>query len=204
MFGVFLFLTYYLQASLGYSPVKTGLAFLPMVGCLMIFATTSTSVLIPRIGPKPLVAAGMTISAAGMAWMTWLDLDSTYATHVLPPLLLLGAGLGLIIAPAMSVGTLGVRAADAGVASATINTSQQIGGSIGTALLNTLAASATADYLATRQPTPDVIAEAAIRSYDTAFWWSAGIFAVGAVICGLLLRPGVPELDPDAEPVLAH
>lgn len=104
----------------------------------------------------------------------------------------------------MSVGTLGVRAADAGVASATINTSQQIGGSIGTALLNTLAASATADYLATRQPTPDVIAQAAIRSYDTAFWWSAAIFAAGAIICGLLLRPGVPELDPDAEPVLVH
>lgn len=84
MFGVFLFLTYYLQASLGYTPVKTGLAFLPMVGFLMISATTSTSVLIPRVGPKPLVSIGMAISAAGMAWMTWLDLDSTYVTHVLP------------------------------------------------------------------------------------------------------------------------
>ncbi|MEJ3742624.1 DHA2 family efflux MFS transporter permease subunit [Actinomycetes bacterium KLBMP 9797] len=204
MFGVFLFLTYYLQASLHYSPVKTGLAFLPMVAALMIAATAATSALIPRIGPKPLVTAGMLVSAAGMAWLTWLDLDSTYAAHVLPPLLVLGIGFGLIMAPAMSVGTLGVRAADAGVASATINTSQQIGGSIGTALLNTLAASAAADYLATRQPTPDALAQAMLRSYETAYWWSAGIFAAGAILCGLLLRRGVPEQDPDAEPVLVH
>ncbi|GAA4697589.1 MFS transporter [Phytohabitans rumicis] len=204
MFGVFLFLTYYAQATLGYSPVKTGLAFLPMVGFLMISATTSTSVLIPRVGPKPLVAAGMAISAAGMVWLTRLDLDSTYAAHILPPLIVLGIGFGLIMAPAMSMGTFGVQASDAGVASATVNTSQQIGGSIGTALLNTLAASAAADYLASRQPTPDVIAHSMLHSYHTAFWWSAGFFAVGAIVCGLLLRAGVPEVDPDAEPVLVH
>lgn len=202
MFGVFLFLTYYAQSSLGYSPVKTGLAFLPMVGCLMLSATLSTSVLIPKTGPKPLVATGMAVSAAGMAWLTWLDLDSTYVAHVLPPLLVLGIGFGLIMAPAMSMGTYGVAASDAGVASATVNTSQQIGGSIGTALLNTLAASAAADYLATRRPTPDVVAQAMLHSYDTAFWWSASFFAAGAVICGLLLPAGIPEHD--AEPVLVH
>jgi EmrB/QacA subfamily drug resistance transporter len=204
MFGVFLFLTYYAQATLHYSPTKTGLAFLPMVGALMISATTSTSVLIPRVGPKPLVTAGMVISAAGMAWLTWLDLDSTYAVHILPPLVVLGIGFGLIMAPAMSGGTLGVQPSDAGVASATINTSQQIGGSIGTALLNTLAASAAADYLATRQPTPDAIARSMLESYHTAFWWSAAFFAAGAIICGLLLRGGVPDQDPAAEPALIH
>jgi EmrB/QacA subfamily drug resistance transporter len=204
MFGVFLFLTYYAQASLHYSPTKTGLAFLPMVAALMVSATASTSVLIPRVGPKPLVTAGMVISAAGMAWLTWLDLDSTYVAHIMPPLVVLGIGFGLIMAPAMSGGTLGVEPSDAGVASATVNTSQQIGGSIGTALLNTLAASAAADYLATRQPTPEVIAQSMLESYHTAFWWSAAFFAAGAVICGLLLPAGVPEHDPDAEPVLVH
>jgi EmrB/QacA subfamily drug resistance transporter len=204
MFGVFLFLTYYAQATLHYSPTKTGLAFLPMVAALMVSATASTSVLIPRVGPKPLVTAGMVISAAGMAWLTWLDLDSTYVAHIMPPLVVLGIGFGLIMAPAMSGGTLGVEPSDAGVASATVNTSQQIGGSIGTALLNTLAASAAADYLATRQPTPEVIAQSMLESYHTAFWWSAAFFAAGAVICGLLLPAGVPEHDPDAEPVLVH
>jgi EmrB/QacA subfamily drug resistance transporter len=204
MFGVFLFLTYYAQASLHYSPTKTGLAFLPMVAALMVSATASTSVLIPRVGPKPLVTAGMVISAAGMAWLTWLDLDSTYVAHIMPPLVVLGIGFGLIMAPAMSGGTLGVEPSDAGVASATVNTSQQIGGSIGTALLNTLAASAAADYLATRQPTPEVIAQSMLESYHTAFWWSAAFFAAGAVICGLLLPAGVPEHDADAEPVLVH
>jgi len=204
MFGVFLFLTYYAQATLHYSPVETGLAFLPMVGCLMISATLSTSVLIPRFGPKPLVAAGMILSAAGMAWLTLLELDSTYVANVMPPLLVLGLGFGLIMAPAMNVGTLGVEAADAGVASATVNTSQQIGGSIGTALLNTLAASAAADYLATRQPTPDAVAHSMLHSYHTAFSWSAAFFVIGAIVCGLLLPRGVPEQDPDAGPVVMH
>jgi EmrB/QacA subfamily drug resistance transporter len=204
MFGVFLFLTYYAQASLHYTPIETGLAFLPMVGALMISATLSSSVLIPRIGPKPLVTAGMAVSAAGMAWLTWLDLDSGYATHILPPLLVLGIGFGLIMATAMSVGTLGIEPADAGVASATVNTSQQIGGSIGTAVLNTLAASAAADYLVGRQPSPDVIAQSMLQSYHTAFWWSAAFFAIGAIVCGLLIPAGVPEQDPAAEPVLAH
>jgi MFS family permease len=98
----------------------------------------------------------------------------------------------------------GVQPADVGVASATLNTSQQIGGSIGTALLNTLAASAATNYLTTHSGEPDAIVRSLLRSYDTAYWWSAGIFAAGAILCGLLLRRGVPEQDPDAEPVLMH
>jgi EmrB/QacA subfamily drug resistance transporter len=204
MFGVFLFLTYYAQATLHYTPIETGLAFLPMVGALMVSATSASGMLIPRTGPRPLVTAGMLISAAGLAWLTRLDADSTYTAHILPPLLVLGVGFGLIMATAMSVGTLGIHPEDAGVASATVNTSQQIGGSIGTALLNTLAASAAADYLIGRQPTPDVITQSMLTSYHTAFWWSAAFFAIGAIACGLLIPAGVPEQDPDAEPVLVH
>ncbi|WP_030434791.1 MFS transporter [Actinoplanes subtropicus] len=204
MFGVFLFLTYYLQTSLHYSPVKTGLAFLPMIGGLMISSITATSTLIPRVGPKPLVAAGMIVAAAGMIWMTRLDLDSSYAANILPPLITVGLGFGLIIGPAMSVGTLGVQAVDAGVASATLNTSQQIGGSIGTALLNTLAASAATNYLTTHKSEPNAVVQSMLHSYTTAYWWSAAILTTGAIVCGLLLRRGIPQQQPTTEPVLMH
>jgi EmrB/QacA subfamily drug resistance transporter len=204
MFGVFLFLTYYLQQTLGFSPVQTGLAFLPMIGGVMVTATASTAALLPRIGPRPLATLGMALSAAGMVLLAQLGVDSTYAAHVLPGLMLIGVGLGFVMAPAMNTATLGVDAADAGVASATVNTMQQIGGSIGTALLSTLAASATSSYVAGRQPSADVVAQAAVHGYTTAFWWAAAIFAAGAVVCALLLRGGAPQLEPSAEPVLVH
>jgi EmrB/QacA subfamily drug resistance transporter len=195
MFGVFLFLTYYLQEMLGYSPVKTGLAFLPMVFVLMISATLATTRLLPRVGARPLVVIGMLLAAVGMAWMTGIDVTTSYPAHILGPLLVMGVGIGLVMAPAMNVATLGVDADDAGVASALVNTMQQIGGSIGTALLNTLATAAAANYLVDKQPTAINVANAQLHSYTTAFWWSAGIFAFGTVVCGLLLRPGVHVND---------
>ncbi|WP_225853514.1 MFS transporter [Micromonospora sp. AMSO31t] len=103
MFGVFLFLTYYLQQSLGYTPVKTGLAFMPMVAALMVTSIVATNFLIPRVGPKPVVPLGMGIAAAALVWMTTLDLTSTYASHILPQLVVLGAGMGLIMSAAMSL-----------------------------------------------------------------------------------------------------
>ncbi|WSQ06837.1 MFS transporter [Streptomyces sp. NBC_01231] len=203
MFGVFLFLTYYMQLSLGFSAVQTGLAFLPMVGALMVTATTSTSYLIPRFGPKIVVPLGMLLGAAGLVWLTTLGMDSTYAAHILPPLLVTGFGIGLIMAPGMSLATSGVAAADAGVASASVNTMQQIGGSIGTALLNTLAAGAATSYLVGRDPTSKLNqAQAALESYSTAYWWSAGFFAAGALITALLYRRGVPAVDADAAPAV--
>lgn len=201
MFGVFLFLTYYLQQTLGYSPVTTGIAFLPMVGAIMIASTTSNGILLARVGPKPLVAIGMLLGAAGMLILTRVGLDSGYVARILPALLVLGLGLGLVIAPSMNTATADVAPADAGVASAMVNTSQQVGGAVGTALLNTLAATAVSGYLSGRRPTPAVVAQATLNGYTTAFWWSAGIFAAGAVICGLLLRPGVPAT---AQTALAH
>ena len=114
-----------------------------------------------------------------------------------------GFGLGLVMPPAMQLATGGVAAEDAGVASATVNAMQQVGGSIGTALLNTLAASAATDYLAGKDPTNKLVqAQATIESYTTAFWWSAGLFAVGALIAFLLFRRGVPEQDENAAPVV--
>jgi EmrB/QacA subfamily drug resistance transporter len=187
MFGVFLFLTYYLQNSLGFSPVRTGLAFLPMMGILMIAATLGTSKLVPRFGPRPLVSLGLLIAGAGSALLTRITIDSSYDTHVLPALLLLGLGLGLTMAPAISSATAGVRSEDAGVASAMVSVGQQVGGSIGTALLSSFAATATASFITTHSHTPQLAAHAAVHGYTTAFWWSAGIFAIGAIVCGLLL-----------------
>ncbi|MFF5981924.1 MFS transporter [Streptomyces olindensis] len=203
MFGVFLFLTYYLQLHLGFSPTKTGVAFLPMVAALMVMAQVGTTVLLPRFGPKAVVPLGFAVATAGMAWLTGIGVGSSYAGDVLPQLVVIGLGLGLVMPSAMQLATGGVAAEDAGVASATVNAMQQVGGSVGTALLNTLAASAATDYLAGRDPSSKLVqAQATIESYTTAFWWSAGFFATGALIALVLHRRGVPRQDPEAAPVV--
>jgi MFS family permease len=204
MFGVFLFLTYFLQQNLGYSPVKTGLAFLPMTLAIMAVATTVSAKVLGRTGPKPLIAAGMTASALGMVLLTGITADATYLADILPGLLLVGAGLALVMAPGMASATYGVKREDAGVASAMVNTMQQVGGSIGTALLSTVVADAITGRLEGARPTRAAMEAATIHGYTTAFWWAAAIFAAGAVVCGLLLRPCVQEVEPDAAPVLAH
>jgi EmrB/QacA subfamily drug resistance transporter len=187
MFGVFLFLTYYLQQSLGYSPLKTGIAFLPLTGALVVTAGLSTR-MVPRTGPRPVVAAGMVLSALGLVLLAQLGVHASYATQVLPGLTIIGAGIGLVFPPATDLATLGVDASDAGVASALVNTTTQVGGSLGTALLNTLAATAASSFVAGKQPTTALLAHAAVHGYTTAFWWAAGIFAIGALLTVLLLR----------------
>lgn len=126
-----------------------------------------------------------------MVLLTRIGVDTGYASHVLPSLILIGLGFGTIIAASIATATLGVAPQDSGVASAMVSTSQQVGGSIGTALLTTLAASAAADFLTDRGPAPVVLREAAVEGYITAFSWAAAIFALGALICGGLLRSGV-------------
>jgi EmrB/QacA subfamily drug resistance transporter len=199
LFGIFLFLIYYMQQTLAYSPAVTGLAFLPMVAALMVSANASTVVLMPRFGPRPLVTLGMLLAAAAMVWLTRIGADSGYASAILPSLLVVGLGLGMVVAPSINTGTFGVAPSDAGVASASVNTGQQLGGSLGTALLNTVAASATAAYLTAHaspatvvhgRPTPQLLGLAFVHGYTTAFWWTAGIFAAGAVVAAVLFRWG--------------
>ncbi|MEV4556800.1 MFS transporter [Kitasatospora sp. NPDC049285] len=201
IFGVFLFLTYYLQQILGYSPVTTGLAFLPMVAAMVVSSVVTTNVLLPRYGGKPIVPTGMALAGASMVWLTFLDLNSSYALHVMPPLVVAGIGFGFIFAPGMNLATAGIAPRDAGVGSAMVNTSQQVGGSIGTSLLNTLATTAAANYLVGKEPTPQAQAQAAIHSYSTAYWWSAAIFGVGLVATLVLYRPGPPAAHSSDEPV---
>ena len=193
MFGILLFLNYYMQQNLGYSPVITGLAFLPMVALVMVVGQLANVVLMPRTGPRPLIAAGMLLGGTSAALLTRLGLHSSYAGYILPSVLLIGAGLGFIFAPSADTGTAGVPFQDTGVASATLNTGNQLGGSIGTSLLNTIFASAIATWIAANvrsRPGPLQLAQAALHGYTVAFWWTAGIFAAGAVICGALLRSG--------------
>ena len=167
LFGVFLFLTYYLETILDFSPVKTGLAFLPMTAAVIVVAALANVVLLARISPRLLVPTGLLLSAAGMALLTGIGIHSSYASTILPPLLLVAVGLGLVFAPCFSLGTLGVKGGDAGVASATVNVAQQIGGSIGTALLNSIATSAAAVFItahAKGRPSALVTAQAAVHS----------------------------------------
>jgi EmrB/QacA subfamily drug resistance transporter len=191
IFGIFLFLTFYLQQTKGMSPFETGLAFLPLSFSIAPTVAIVTTRVLPRTGPRPLVPAGMLSAALGMVLLTRIGVDTAYASHVLPSLILIGVGFGLILGPSFATATLGVPARDSGVASAMVNTSQQVGGSIGTALLSTVAVSATTDFLADSGPGPEALRQAAVEGYVTAFWWAAGIFAVGALVCGGLLRSGV-------------
>ncbi|RZK68718.1 MAG: MFS transporter, partial [Rhodococcus sp. (in: high G+C Gram-positive bacteria)] len=171
MFSIFLFLTFYLIVSLGYSPIKGGLAFLPMVAGIVLASTTVPSLLLPRVGPKIVISSSFLVSAAGMTWLTQLELGSRFVTDVLPGLVLLGIGLGGAMTTAFQGATAGVHHDDAGVASALINTSQQVGGSISTALLTTVAASAMTEYLTSHQPGPLTVAQAHVASYTATFTW---------------------------------
>src|SRR5262249_50249438 len=127
VFGIFLFLTYYLQLTLAYSPVRSGLAFLPMVAAIIVASTTSSGVLMPRVGPRPLVPAGLLLAAGGLALLaSQLGLRTSYPGWILPSTLLVGAGLGLVFGCGLNAATYGTGAEDAGVASALVNTNQQV------------------------------------------------------------------------------
>jgi len=199
LFGIFLFLTYYMQQSLGYSPVICGVAFLPMVVGIVAASNVSNIVLLPRVGPRPLVVGGFLLLAGGQFWLTHIGLKGEYWGDIFGPLLITGTGMGLLFSTAMNTGTYGISPRDAGVASASVNTGQQLGGSIGTSLLNTIAASATASYIAGhivaatksgKAAVSEVQAQSLVHGYTTVFWWVMGFFLAGAVIAGALLRSG--------------
>ncbi len=193
LFGIFLFLTYYLQLTLHYSPVKAGLAFLPAIGMVMVASTLSTALLLPRIGPRPLVPLGMLVAAGGVALLRDLGLHTSYDSGILPGLILIGLGLGLVFGCAINTATYGAGREDAGVASAMVNTSQQVGGSIGTALLNSIAASALSSYVLAHGRAPGVVAEAAVHSYVVSFTVVLGIFLVAAIASAAILPSGAPR-----------
>ena len=190
IFGVFLFLTYFMQQNLGFSPIQAGLAFLPMPISIVTASIIAQTRILPKSGPRPLIVTGMLFGAAGMTFLAQLDTSSTYASNVMPGIIILGLGFGMIFATAINTATLGVMPQDAGVASALVNTCQQVGGAAGTAMLSTIAATSTASYIASNGHSRDAAAAAAIHGYTVAFWVSAAIFLLGAIVGGILLRGG--------------
>lgn len=194
--GAFLFLTYFMQQNLGFSPLTTGLAFLPMTVPIVLSSTIAQTRILPRTGAKPLITVGMALGVVAMVLLTRLSPGSGYAADVLPSLIVLGLGLGMIFAPAISTATFGVNRDEAGVASAMVNTSQQIGGSVGTALLSTLFASSASAFARTHVGLDDLQAAAQVHGYTSAFWWCAGIFAVGLLIAVTVFPLGVKPTEP--------
>jgi predicted MFS family arabinose efflux permease len=190
MFGAFLFLTYYLQVVLRFTPLQAGLAFLPMTLASQAGSWLIAARLMPRLPARALMAPGALVAAAGMALLTQLQPDTNYLTLVLPAELLLGLGTSCVMVPAFSIGTLGVDRREAGIAAATVNTFQQIGGSLGVALLNTIAASATAVYLAANSR---LRVEAIVHGYSVATEWGVAILVLGAVVAAVLINAGKPS-----------
>ncbi len=194
IFVVILFLTYYLQQNRGYSPITTGVAFLPMTVALMSSAIVGLTKLQGRFGPRSLVVTGMTLGALGTLDLSRLTLTASYTADILPALIVIGIGIGLVISTSISNATLGVAPADSGVGSATVNASQQVGGSLGIALLSTIAASATARFLAGTHGASQLFERAAVHGYAVGFGWAAAIFAASAVAAAVVFtRRAVDE-----------
>ncbi|MET7302262.1 MFS transporter [Embleya sp. NPDC005575] len=222
MFGMFLFLTYYLQTVKDFSPVTTGLAFLPMIAGMITGSTQIGARLMTRVPARLLMGPGFLTAGVGMLLLTRIEVGSSYVALILPAQILLGLGMGTAFMPAMSLATHGVQARDAGVASAMVNTSQQVGGAIGTALLNTIAAGATTAYVASHAATSagaeQLRIQAVVHGYATAIWWAVGILALASTIAFTFITVGhgdstvVASNDKDAEtdvdevpiPVLVH
>lgn len=204
IFGISLFLAYYLQNQLGYTPLRTGIDFMPMVLALAVSASVASARLLAIAGPRPLVPTGMLLAMMGMILFTKLTVHADYLGHVLPGLVLTGLGLGLIFAPATASATAGIKARDAGAASALVNTTQQIGGSIGVALLNTIAVQATLRAVGHHAVALSKLQEtrATLHGYSIAFWWVAAMFGIGAVVTFGVIESGVPELEGDVVPLL--
>jgi len=186
LLGTFLFLTYFLQGILGYSALRTGFAFLPFSGGIILGATLASRFL-PRTGPKALMVAGLSLATLGLFAFTRLGVHSSYLSHVLGPEILVSIGMGLAFVPMNSTALFGVDEDSAGVASALVNTTQQVGGALGTAFLNTVAASSTAAFLLTRVASNSVTRSATVHGYTTAFEVSALFVAMAAVVAGVLV-----------------
>ncbi|MGW7572654.1 DHA2 family efflux MFS transporter permease subunit [Streptomyces sp. NPDC054765] len=208
LFGMFLFMTYYLQTVLGYSPVKAGVAFLPMVAAIVVGSTQISARLLHRIPPRFLMVPGALLASAGLVTLTFLTAEPAYVSHVLPAMLLVGLGMGLIFMPVMATATSGVAPRDSGVTSATVNTAQQVGGSIGTALLNTIATSTSAAYIAAHLAaaaqrsgglglTPAVregiVKGGVVHGFTVAIGVGSAVMLLAALIAGLLVTGRTPR-----------
>jgi EmrB/QacA subfamily drug resistance transporter len=204
MFAVFLFLTYYLEEIVDYSAVRAGAAFVPLTVCIVISSIATNTRLLPRYGPRRLVTVGATVGAISMIYFAQISTSTSYVTGILPPELLFGLGVGVVFGCCINMATAGATAETAGVASALVTTGQQVGGSIGTSLLNTIAASVATTYLASHAtraylaahastlPTTAVYVAAQVHSYDVSFLIAAAFMLVAAVGAAVIYPGGRP------------
>jgi EmrB/QacA subfamily drug resistance transporter len=201
LFGTFLFLTYYFQGTLHYTPLRSGFAFLPFSAGIIVSAMLASQ-LLPRLGPRVLMVGGLLMATVGLVWFTQIGLHTSYVAHVLPAEIVVSMGLGFVFVPFSSTALIGVAPHDAGVASALVNATQQVGGSLGTALLNTVAASAAASYLVVHHGAI-ATAMAPVHGYVTGFVLSASILALAMVLSALLIGASRHDLPAtDAVPAL--
>jgi EmrB/QacA subfamily drug resistance transporter len=189
MFAMFFFVSIFVQEVLGYSPLKTGVAFLPMTGGIIVGAAVA-QMLISRIGVRTVALIGMSLASVGLLLLGGLPVAASYATNLLPSLVIISVGLGLTFAPITLMATTNVEASDAGLASGLLNTSQQIGGALGLAVLSTLAASHTSSVLAGlgHTPSPGDRTSALVDGFHTAFLTGGGLMAAGVILLATMLR----------------
>ncbi|MCP2321678.1 EmrB/QacA subfamily drug resistance transporter [Hamadaea flava] len=198
LFGSFLFMTFYFQRTLGYSPMKAGLAALPVSAGVFVAAAVASQ-FVPKVGPKAFMVTGGVFATVALLWLTQIGVDTAYVSHVLPAQILLGLGLGSIFVPLSSLALIGVADHDAGAASATLNATQQVGASLGTALLNTLFVSAVTAYLTDHAAgvvlRPQLTqAEAAVHGYRVAFLWAGIILGVATVVMAVVVKAHKSDL----------
>ncbi len=221
LFGMFFFLTLFVQNVWGYSPLKTGVAYLPMVAMIMV-GTAFASQLVSRVGARPLILTGSAFAAGGMIWLSRITEHSTYTSGLLGPMMLTAVGMGLIFVPISLVSLAKVSNNDAGVASSLLNTGQQVGGSIGLAVLGTVAWSAVASSVRSAtaaaahsgaaqhlSPAAARAAQAAIQNHALAYGFSRGfVVSAGIMLLSLIIglvairitRKDLEGIDPMAAP----
>src|SRR5262245_14108772 len=193
IFAMFLMLTLYMQQVLGYSAMKTGVAYLAVAGTAILWSAVAAQ-LVTKLGVKPVLVTGMTALAGGLAWFTQVSVDGSYLTDLLPGFLLVGVGLGFSFVPISIAALAGVRLNEMGLASGLINTSQQIGGALGIAALSTIATSTTSDAISSGTAQ----AQAAVDGFSAAFLAGLGIAVVGIIASLVLIRRD--ELETEAAP----
>jgi EmrB/QacA subfamily drug resistance transporter len=200
LIGAFFFLSLYFQQVLGYKPVEAGVASLPTTLGVLISAGAA-SALVPRTGPRPLMVLGGLLAAGGLFLMSFLGIDTGFWELAFPGQLLLGLGLGFTFVPLSNLALVGVGVHDAGAASAMLNATQQIGASIGTALLATLSVSAATNFIADAgaaaqdpERAPLVGLQAQVEGYTTAFTWAAALLLVGALVSAFLIKATKEDL----------
>ncbi len=200
LFAMFLFLGLYLQVVLHYSPIKAGFAFLPFsIGIILTAGLAAT--LLPKVGPRPLMVPGLVLAAAGLLFLSRITPTSSYWLHIFPAMVMMSVGMALNFIPLASTSLHGVGGHDAGVASALINTSQQVGGSLGTALLNTVATTAATSYIAVNSSRLGALAvpSGLTHGYTKAFVFGAGFLLLAAVVVLVLIRVGKDAVREDDE-----